>query len=572
MDPGSAAHRKGAAQHPGNAPSKLRRAFFREGLDAFLDLGAPHAVAMAAVGGLLIQPVAGEFVDRALHAAHRGRRVAGENAGELIDLLVERLGRHHRCKIADPQHLRGADFFCGQEQPLGVVDAKPRHIALDAALVVMQPEPRRWHEHLAGVDADTEIAGQRQVGRAAIDAAVEPADRRQREILKPVDDDLERRSGGLLLCVGRAFGDRAEIIPGTEGAAGAGQHQNPERGIGLDPVEQFYQRVEILRLQPVQMLRPVEADGGARAVDVEHRRARRITGTGGMPLHHLFSSARRLASASMVSARSGCRAISMRKSTRSSTRSFDTRVVVILAERKLLPSSAISPKNAPSPSLTFLPGKSTSTSPSAMKYMQSPVLPLRMIMVRAGRSMVRSIWVTSAIAAGPSAAKNGTLLTDSQVFRKLSRRVSAAKPVARIPVHSPNTPRPQIITSAATSLPSGVIGTTSPYPTVVRVAIAHHKAAGTLPKVAGWTSRSREYTDTEARNNTIRKITSTLNSGPDSSTSTRRNCRKPGIPGTTLNIQKMPSSQAVFALTPRIMATGTPRAPAASTRPRPDVA
>src|SRR5439155_26937681 len=109
-------------------------------------------------------------------------------------------------------------------------------------------------EHLAGIDADTEIAGQRQVGRAAIDAAVEPADRRQREVLKPVDDDLERRSGGLLLAVGRAFGDRTKIIPATEGAAGASQHQNPQRGVGLDPVEQVYQRVEILRLQPVQML------------------------------------------------------------------------------------------------------------------------------------------------------------------------------------------------------------------------------------------------------------------------------------------------------------------------------
>src|SRR5712672_2379544 len=525
---------------------------------------------MAAVGGFLFQPVAGEFVDRALHAAHRGRGVGGEHAGELVDLPVERLGGHHRGEIADPQHFRRADFFRGQEQPLGVVGAEPRHVALDAAPVVMQPEPRRRHEHLAGVDADTEIAGQRQVGRAAIDAAVEPADRRQREVLKPVDDDLERRSSGLLLCVGRAFGDRAKIVPGAERAAGAGQHQNPERGIGLDAVEQFYQRVEILRLQPVQMLRPVEADGGPRAVDVEHRRTRRIPGSGGMPLHHLFSSARRLASASMVSAKSGCRAISMRKSTRSSTRSFDTRVVAILAERKLLPSSAISPKNAPSPSATFLPGKSTSTSPAAMKYMQSPVCPLRMIMVRAGRSMVRSMCVTSAIAAGPSAAKNGTLLTDSQVFRKLSRRVSAAKPVARIPVQSPNTPRPQIITTAATSRPSGVIGTTSPYPTVVKVAIAHHKAAGTLPKLAGWASRSRKYTVTEARNSTIRKITSTLNSGPDSCTSTRRNCRNPGIPGTALNIQNMPSSHAVLGFAPRTRASGTARAPTASTSPRPE--
>src|SRR5947209_8501497 len=326
----------------------------------------------------------------------------------------------------------------------------------------MQSQSCRRHEHLAGVDADTEVAGERKVGRAAIDPAIEAADRRQRQVFQAVDDDLERRSGaGLFGGADGALGNRVQIVAGAEGTPGAGQHQNPDRGIGLDPVEQVQKHIEIFRLQPVQMLRPVETDGGTRAVAFEHRRRRRFDGSG-LDLHHLFSSSRRLASASMVSARSGCRAINRRKSTRSSTKSRDTRVVVMLAERRLLPSSAISPKNAPSPSVTFLPGKSTSTSPAAMKYMQSPCWPLRMIVVRAGRSMVRSICVTSAIAAGPSAAKNGTLLTDSQVFRKLSRRVSAAKPVARIPVHSPNTPRPQIITKAATRRASGVIGTTSP--------------------------------------------------------------------------------------------------------------
>ena len=191
-------------------------------------------------------------------------------------------------------------------------------------------------------------------------------------------------------------------------------------------------------------------------------------------------------------------------------------------------------------------------------------------MVRAGRSMVRSMCVTSAIAAGPSAAKNGTLLTDSQVLRKLSRRVSAAKPVARIPAHSPNTPMPQIITNAATSRPSGVIGTTSPYPVVVRVATAHHNAAGTLPKPAGWASRSRKYMATEARNSTIRKITSTLKSGPDSCTRTLRNCRNPGIPGTTLNIQNMPSNHADLGLAPRTSASGMAAAEKPSSSPRPD--
>src|SRR5260370_22994542 len=74
---------------------KFRRTLFRKGLDAFLDLGAVHAVAMAAVGGFFIQPVAGEFVDRALHAAHRGRGVGGEHAGELVDLPVEPLRGAH---------------------------------------------------------------------------------------------------------------------------------------------------------------------------------------------------------------------------------------------------------------------------------------------------------------------------------------------------------------------------------------------------------------------------------------------------------------------------------------------
>src|SRR5450631_941186 len=43
--------------------SKFRRTLLRKCADAFLDLGAAHAVAGAAVGGRFIQPAAGEFVD-----------------------------------------------------------------------------------------------------------------------------------------------------------------------------------------------------------------------------------------------------------------------------------------------------------------------------------------------------------------------------------------------------------------------------------------------------------------------------------------------------------------------------
>jgi hypothetical protein len=127
------------------------------------------------------------------------------------------------------------------------------------------------------IDADAEIAGQRQIGRTAIDTAIEPADRRHAEVFQPVDHHFERRAGALFFpCAGGAVGDRIEIVAGAEGAAGTGQHQHPDRRIGLDTVEQPQHVAEILALQPVQMLRPVEADGGARAADVEYRRARRL--------------------------------------------------------------------------------------------------------------------------------------------------------------------------------------------------------------------------------------------------------------------------------------------------------
>ena len=105
---------------------------------------------------------------------------------------------------------------------------------------------------------------------------------------------------------------------------------------------------------------------------------------------------------------------------------------------------------------------STCTSPSAMKYMQSPTLPRRTTAVRSGISTRRSIWVTSVIALGSSVWKNGTLLTMSQVWMKLLRRLSAAKPLARMPVHNPKVAIPHTMTSAPRNRPSTVCGTSSP--------------------------------------------------------------------------------------------------------------
>src|ERR1700676_5387684 len=172
--------------------AKFRRSFLHERGDAFLDLAAVQAVAMAPVGGLFVKLAVGEFIDGTFHAAHRFRRIAGKYGSQPVDFLIERLDGCNRSEVADPQHLGCFDLLRGEEQFFGVVDAEPRHVASDSAFVIMQPEPRRWHEHLASVDANAKIAGERQIGRAPIDPAIEPADRGHSEILEPIGHRFER--------------------------------------------------------------------------------------------------------------------------------------------------------------------------------------------------------------------------------------------------------------------------------------------------------------------------------------------------------------------------------------------
>ena len=107
-------------------------------------------------------------------------------------------------------------------------------------------------------------------------------------------------------------------------------------------------------------------------------------------------------------------------------------------------------------------------------------------------SGVRS-WLISAIRWAPSREKAGTPATRFQVTTKFCLRVSAMNPAAKIDVHSTKTPIPRIITRLPATLPAAVTGVTSPYPTVVRVSIAHHIASGMLPNASGWTAPSSTY-------------------------------------------------------------------------------
>ncbi len=85
--------------------------------------------------------------------------------------------------------------------------------------------------------------------------------------------------------------------------------------------------------------------------------------------------------------------------------------------------------------------------------MQSPGRPRRTTVVRAASSTGRSMRVSAMMAGGSRLRRNGTRVTRSQLRMKSRRRCSAAKPLARMPVHMPNTPRPQIMTMPAIRRP-----------------------------------------------------------------------------------------------------------------------
>ena len=74
----------------------------------------------------------------------------------------------------------------------------------------------------AGVDADTKVAGEREIGRASIDAAIEPADRGNADILEPVRRPPRKQSPRCSVrdVAGRALGNRIEIVTGAERPAG----------------------------------------------------------------------------------------------------------------------------------------------------------------------------------------------------------------------------------------------------------------------------------------------------------------------------------------------------------------
>ena len=175
-------------------------------------------------------------VDKTLHGTvERLRRDAGVEITQLLQRpVVQRLGQ--------------------QEKSPGRAQAQPRHGALQAAGVVVQAQPRRRHAQFHTLHADAEVAGQRQVRGTAVDAAVQARHGGLRQRRQRVGHALE----GLRAGVDAIVAQLAQVVAGAEGAAAAGQHQHAHRRVPRHLGQLTLQRDQVLPVQAVQVLRPLQ--------------------------------------------------------------------------------------------------------------------------------------------------------------------------------------------------------------------------------------------------------------------------------------------------------------------------
>src|SRR5476649_953185 len=120
----------------------------------------------------------GELLDRPFHVRHRQRRQARQPGRHLVDLRLEFGVVDQPVEIAHTQQVLVAEILRQQEGALGEARAHLLRVAAQPTRIVMQAKARGRHEEAHALHAEPEIAGQRHVGGATVDAAVQRAERR----------------------------------------------------------------------------------------------------------------------------------------------------------------------------------------------------------------------------------------------------------------------------------------------------------------------------------------------------------------------------------------------------------
>src|ERR1051326_98803 len=147
----------------------------------------------------------------------------------------------------------------------------------------MHADARCRHHQLDARNADAEIASERQIGAAAVEAAAHRANRRHAQRLELIDHAVEA-GRARVVAFRREF---LEVEAGAEGASTGREHEHADPAVLLDTREMLAQCGDVAGLDAVVMARSIEPDGGARALDLENgwawRLAVRCAGHGRYP-------------------------------------------------------------------------------------------------------------------------------------------------------------------------------------------------------------------------------------------------------------------------------------------------
>ncbi len=160
-------------------------------------------------------------------------------------------------------HRIGIQSLAGQENSLRRVDTESRDIALEAAAVVVQAEPRGRHEHLRGMRADAEIAGEREIGSASVRAAVDDGDGHRARRLDGVGHVLESDR------IARLSGETRNVVAAAEILAFTADMQHEHARIGVDGGEMTEDRLQIIRPEAVCAVGPPQGERCEGMRDIE---------------------------------------------------------------------------------------------------------------------------------------------------------------------------------------------------------------------------------------------------------------------------------------------------------------
>ena len=210
---------------------------------------------------LFVVVAAGDLVERAFGFLHRQRSQRQHVLHQRVQGRVPASGIAHRLEQAKRLQLRHAERPRRQEGAFGCQHTEAAHVALQAAGVVMQAERRGRHAPLHAIQTDAQVTRQHDVGRAAVYAAVEGADRDGPQARQPVRNPFEE--GGAVA----VFVKAADVKTRTEHRLGlacsvGGQHQHAHAGVALYSVKVFQQPLQVAVFKFVALGWAVQGDGG----------------------------------------------------------------------------------------------------------------------------------------------------------------------------------------------------------------------------------------------------------------------------------------------------------------------